>query len=525
MKTKNSDNFFAFTKRSIKKKISLIISVFLLFMCIPLQNVFADTTMVKNTFLINNGDYRTENYSIVTITLDISNCQYIQLSNDGVNYSPQQPYTTSTSWNLSNSYGGNSSLGTKTVYLKATEKDTSNTQIYQSSIVYGNMTNHLFELYNTLGTGNQINYVDAQFHVFFTNCNYIQLSNDGVNYSPKQNYHEGASYQTFNWDITNSLYGGSDSIGYKTVFMKATGLVPEDTEVYQTTLIYTHNQGWIVPKVNNLSSDGLVWDNLTTGWHSTGTTATINVDTDGAWLIWTSTYPGIPHYVPIIDKQAILTFESAGTAFYPRIYIDDITRTEGIHYDYIGTTPIPVVKGSTTIKYQDENGTDLETPTVNSNLDMNTYSYNAKSFTGYTTTDTTKAVTLTALDADQTIIFNYISIPVIKGSATIKYQDENGTDLEAPTVNSNLDMNTYSYKAKSFTGYTITGDTTKSVTLTIIDKDRIVIFKYKKNLTLVSLKLPQTGSSIDFMSLCLLGILFIIIGSFFSLLKPKKSNK
>ena len=61
------------------------------------------------------------------------------------------------------------------------------------------------------------------------------------------------------------------------------------------------------------------------------------------------------------------------------------------------------------------NGTKLEAPTTNSNLALDTYTYEAKSYTGYTTMDTTKLVMLTALDKDQTIIFRYTSIipPVI----------------------------------------------------------------------------------------------------------------
>ncbi|MBU3114738.1 MucBP domain-containing protein, partial [Clostridium lacusfryxellense] len=127
---------------------------------------------------------------------------------------------------------------------------------------------------------------------------------------------------------------------------------------------------------------------------------------------------------------------------------------------------IPV--GSATIKYQDENGTDLEAPTVNDDLDLGTYNYDPKEFSGYTTDDTTKLITLIETDKDQVVIFKYTKVVappvIIKGSTTIKYQDEDGIDLEAPTVNDDLDLGTYNYDPKEFSGYT-TDDTTKLITL------------------------------------------------------------
>lgn len=202
----------------------------------------------------------------------------------------------------------------------------------------------------------------------------------------------------------------------------------------------------------------------------------------------------------------------------------------------------PAIKGSITVKYQDQNGADLETPTVNSNLDMGEYTYSPKSFSGYITDDVDKSVTLTEGNKDKTVIFKYrkVVIPppvLVKGSITVKYLDENGTDLEDPTVNSNLDMGTYTYKPKSFKGY-ITIDEDKSVTLMESKKDQVIIFTYKTEPKLPksqdtqtpvkpkdpkpAIKLPQTGSPINSSSLIALGS--ILCGAAFIMLKKGSNN-
>ncbi|WP_055665424.1 MucBP domain-containing protein [Desnuesiella massiliensis] len=136
-------------------------------------------------------------------------------------------------------------------------------------------------------------------------------------------------------------------------------------------------------------------------------------------------------------------------------------------------------KGSVTVKYQDENSNDIAAPNVISNLDLGSYTYNAKSFPDYALNNSnSKSVTLTDSNAYQTIIFSYQKI---KGSITVKYQDENNKDIAAPDVISNLDLGSYTENARSFLGYSLNDNKSKVVTLTDSNKDQTIIFSYKKD--------------------------------------------
>lgn len=209
----------------------------------------------------------------------------------------------------------------------------------------------------------------------------------------------------------------------------------------------------------------------------------------------------------------------------------------------------PIVKGSITIKYQDESGTDIGTHDTLNNLDLGTYTKKAKSFEGCTLNDISiKSVTLTDSNKDQTIIFRYkkneVPKQMIKGSITIKYQEQNRTDIGTPEVSNNLDLGTYTVSAKSFDGYTLDGTEKQSVTLIEDNKDQVIIFKYKQNEAATRPdritppqeiqsqqdpqkpeELPQTGGLIDSTSLMIAGVLIIILGAIFTRLKNFTSKR
>lgn len=170
------------------------------------------------------------------------------------------------------------------------------------------------------------------------------------------------------------------------------------------------------------------------------------------------------------------------TEYYP---------TDTITFRYTKNSSIVVNKCKLTIKYVDENSNLLEPETVKDNLNLDSYTEFAKSFQGYILDDQySKTVTFSSDNKDQTIIFHYkkdVPIapqpPVIKGSTTIQYKDEDTRELLEPeTINSNLDLGTYSYVAKMFDNYNLNDQVIKSTTLTADNKDQVVLFKYKKNL-------------------------------------------
>lgn len=162
----------------------------------------------------------------------------------------------------------------------------------------------------------------------------------------------------------------------------------------------------------------------------------------------------------------------------------EITATfKGINSEYTTTkfnvtVNASALKGSITVKYQDENGIDIVPPEVENNLDLGVYTRNAKNFLGYTLNDSnSKDVDLSSGSLNETIIFSYKKI---KGSITVKYQDESGADIIAPDVINNLDLGTYTKIAKDIPGYTLNDNSTKSIELTDINSSKTIIFNYVK---------------------------------------------
>lgn len=155
-------------------------------------------------------------------------------------------------------------------------------------------------------------------------------------------------------------------------------------------------------------------------------------------------------------------------------------------YGTIYVAPPEDIVGSLKIKYINEKtGGMLEAATIKSNLELGTYTESAKEFDGYRLhDDNMKSATLTRSQPNQTIIFNYtksVIAPIIKGTTIIQYINEDtGALLQDETVNSNLNLGTYTYTAKKFDGFTLNDDNIKSTTLTESQPNQTVIFKYKK---------------------------------------------
>lgn len=98
-----------------------------------------------------------------------------------------------------------------------------------------------------------------------------------------------------------------------------------------------------------------------------------------------------------IIKNAYFSYDSA-----PELYI-------AFYYEAKPIPPSPTSKGSITVQYKDSDGNHIVTPTVRTNLELGTYTENAKEFDAYSLNDSpSKTVTLTEDNRDQTITFNYL---------------------------------------------------------------------------------------------------------------------
>ena len=136
------------------------------------------------------------------------------------------------------------------------------------------------------------------------------------------------------------------------------------------------------------------------------------------------------------------------------------------------------VYGSITIQYLADDVALLPSETY-TQLELGSYSYQAKSITGYNlTSDETLSVTLTKLAPHQAITFNYEKI---YGSVTVHYLAD-GVSLLPDETYTQLDLGTYSYQTKSIEGYSLTTEETVSVTLTESAPHQTITFNYEKNL-------------------------------------------
>ncbi len=159
----------------------------------------------------------------------------------------------------------------------------------------------------------------------------------------------------------------------------------------------------------------------------------------------------------------------------------------------LNTEPIES-KGSVTLKYIDitTNNEIYPSETIN-NLNLGKYSYEARVIYNYKLqSNSTQSVNLTEEDPDQVIIFYYNKI---LGSITIKYIDKNvNTDIYEPKVIENLSLGTYTYGAINISGYVLSDNEIKTVTITETSPNATITFKYAEILGTVTIKYIDNSS-------------------------------
>lgn len=152
-------------------------------------------------------------------------------------------------------------------------------------------------------------------------------------------------------------------------------------------------------------------------------------------------------------------------------------------------------KGSVTLKYIDitTNNEIYPSETIN-NLQFGNYSYEAKIIYNYKLqNDSIQSVNLTEDDPDQMIIFYYNQI---FGTITIEYIDINvNTDIYQPKTIENLSLGTYTYGAINISGYILSDNEIKTVTITEASPNATITFKYEEILGTVTIRYIDNSSS------------------------------
>ncbi|HEY8804254.1 MAG TPA: MucBP domain-containing protein [Clostridium sp.] len=188
----------------------------------------------------------------------------------------------------------------------------------------------------------------------------------------------------------------------------------------------------------------------------------------------------------VLSNLNLATYYYTATAFtgYDLIgnSINSITLTNAIPNGVITFTYSKILTGNITLKYQDETGANIEAPTIDSNLNLGSYTYNNKVFDGYTLTNIANASQTTILTADNLnpiITFSYTKVVVAPtGTVTLNFVDQNNAVIEPPSVISGLAIGSYDYVGTVFTGYTLTTTTTQTAVITSTDLNKSLTFSY-----------------------------------------------
>ena len=151
----------------------------------------------------------------------------------------------------------------------------------------------------------------------------------------------------------------------------------------------------------------------------------------------------------------------------------------------------PVTKYTVTIKHIGSDGKELKKATVTVEKGK-PYTAKAEMFTGYTLNGK-DAQTISAVNADQTLTFNYTKN---KYTITVKYVDSTGNNIKTATTQIIEHGKSFSMTAPVITGYTVvTADKTKSIAS--VTNNETVTFNYTKNKYTITAKyLDSTGNNI-----------------------------
>ena len=207
-----------------------------------------------------------------------------------------------------------------------------------------------------------------------------------------------------------------------------------------------------------------------------------------------------------IYKSTVIENLTLGTYTYGSISISGYSLNDSATKSVTLTEASPpatisfnykAILGSVVVKYiNNSSASNLLPKETFTNLKLGTYTYSSKYISGYSlASNSTQTVTLTDKIPNAEVIFKYNEL---LGSITIKFIDSSSSkELEPSTVISDLPLVTYSYTAKSFEGYNLNDESTKSVTLSDTNLNAVVTFSYSKILGSMTIKYIYKSSLLE----------------------------
>lgn len=455
----------------MKKNMSFILALVLIInLLLPISS-FAATPTVES-FTINNGDVQTTSNE-VELNMTVTDAVYMQFSNNNIDFSPLEPYSSYTTWDITDSsYGGTSEFGTKTVYARFLNEDKSEEVTTGATIEYinedtisggntvtFNIINEFGDLVNGVTVimgGQSVEVVDGQaiFYDVPSGMTIYNIDTDGTIYKPQGSTIDVNSDITVNVtlelfeplyieiSVRSDLEEGHMTFDGGQTYTSSTSL--EDAIVKIDGEIYFTNFGGFVRIEDNLE--------LYKPY-------SIEISKDG--------------FITITDT--ITLTEEYSSRFY-NANLQPIFKFTGNIYDSVTNE---LIQDAVLNKYDTYIGGILNSINVADgffNLEFpigESYGFiadaegyePAPSFRYYPTPGTTE--------------YDFYLNPVY-GAYGIEYIDENYNYI-APSdfTGFTLPLGTFEVSAKSFEGYELDDIDTKTVTLTEDNPVQYITFKYK----------------------------------------------
>ena len=182
--------------------------------------------------------------------------------------------------------------------------------------------------------------------------------------------------------------------------------------------------------------------------------------------------PSVNYYYPVEGESIYKDVEVASGS------INEIT----FKYKRIdsGITDI----GKVQVVYKDDLGREIADTEFKEYLSLTSHDINAKEIEGYTLKgNAVQTVSLTFQEPYKVVTFEYKSndVETQKGSLTINcVNDETGAIISSKRED-DLSLGSYTRTAETLEGYTLVGDSTKSVNLTDAIPNGVIEFRYKAN--------------------------------------------
>jgi|GEM_PF-2015076 len=148
-----------------------------------------------------------------------------------------------------------------------------------------------------------------------------------------------------------------------------------------------------------------------------------------------------------------------------------------IRFKYTKNAPV-IYKIS--VKYIDESGKAIQPSTTTEIEKGKTFSMNAPSITGYTVMPEDKIKVIAYINENETVTFRYTKnpTPVTTYKVTVKHVGSDGKSLSTTTEEIEKGKS-YTTKAATFTGYTLNGNSTQ--TISAVNSDQTLTFTYNLN--------------------------------------------